>query len=97
MPKPPVAAIQGLITFKVKMPFQTGQPEGRIEGDTIVFGRRPEDFVRKAGTQDLVRTVYVSRPGHATQTVVEKIAAFQMLIDASIPVAGRAPANCRIA
>jgi hypothetical protein len=40
-----------------------------------------EDLVRKAGTQDLVRTVYVNRPGHATQTVLEKIVAFQVLID----------------
>lgn len=40
-----------------------------------------EDLVRKAGTQELVRTVYVNRPGHATQTVVEKIAAFQTLIE----------------
>lgn len=40
-----------------------------------------EDLVRKAGTADLVRTVYINRPGHATQTVLEKIAAFQTLID----------------
>lgn len=37
-----------LIVFKVKMPFQTGQQTfvyiGRIEGDQISFGRRPEDL-----------------------------------------------------
>jgi hypothetical protein len=40
-----------------------------------------EDLTRKAGTQELVRTVYVNRPGHATQTVLEKITAFQTLVD----------------
>ncbi|MGE3403315.1 MAG: hypothetical protein AB7K63_12035 [Vicinamibacterales bacterium] len=40
-----------------------------------------EDLVRKAGTEDLVRTVYINRPGHATQTVLEKVAAFQTLVD----------------
>ena len=37
-----------LITFKVKMPFQNTTAEfvylGRIEGDQISFGRRPEDL-----------------------------------------------------
>jgi hypothetical protein len=37
-----------LITFKVKMPFQNGQQTfvylGRIDGDQIAFGRRPEDL-----------------------------------------------------
>jgi hypothetical protein len=37
-----------LITFKVKMPFQNGQETfvylGRIEGDSIAFGRRPENL-----------------------------------------------------
>ena len=37
-----------LITFKVKMPFQNGQQTfvylGKIDGDQIAFGRRPEDL-----------------------------------------------------
>ena len=40
-----------------------------------------EDLARKTGTSALVRTVYVNRPGHATQTVLEKIVAFQTLIN----------------
>jgi hypothetical protein len=43
------AIVKGdLITFTVKMPFQKGQQTfvylGRIEGDSIAFGRRPEDL-----------------------------------------------------
>ena len=37
-----------LITFKVKMPFNNAPTVfvyiGRIQGDTIAFGRRPEDL-----------------------------------------------------
>jgi hypothetical protein len=37
-----------LIAFKVKMPFQNGTQTfvylGKIEGDQIAFGRRPEDL-----------------------------------------------------
>ena len=40
-----------------------------------------EDLTRRRGTQALVRTVYINRPGHATQTVLEKITAFQTLIN----------------
>ena len=36
--------------------------------------------LERAGTRDLLRNVYVDRPGHATMTVLEKIAAFQMLM-----------------
>jgi len=39
-----------LITFKVKMPFNNAQAEfvyiGRLQGDQIDFGRRPEDLTQ---------------------------------------------------
>lgn len=39
------------------------------------------ETLRRAGTRDLLRNVYINRPGHATMTVGERIAGFQALID----------------
>jgi DNA-binding beta-propeller fold protein YncE len=39
------------------------------------------ETLRRAGTRALLRNVYINRPGHATMTVGERIAAFQALID----------------
>ena len=34
-----------------------------------------------AGGMDLVRTIFTARPGHATWSVLERVAAFQALVD----------------
>ena len=37
--------------------------------------------LERAGTRDLLRNVYVERPGHATMSLLEKIAGFQAIVD----------------
>jgi hypothetical protein len=37
--------------------------------------------LERAGTRDLLRNVYVERPGHATMSLLEKIVGFQATID----------------
>jgi hypothetical protein len=34
----------------------------------------------RAGTRDLLRTAYIDRPGHSTQSILEKVTAFQALM-----------------
>jgi DNA-binding beta-propeller fold protein YncE len=66
-------------TGRVKGPVLSvktiGDPADPPANDTAY-----SETLRRAGTRDLLRNVYINRPGHATMSIVERIAAFQALM-----------------
>jgi hypothetical protein len=75
-------AERGLLSYsgKIKGPVLVGTTLGDpAEAPSIETAY--VDAVRRAGSGDLVRMVFSARPGHATWSVLERVAAFEALIE----------------
>jgi hypothetical protein len=75
-------AEQDLLTYsgKIKGPVIIGTTVGDpAEAPSIETAY--VDAVRRAGGNDLVRTIFSERPGHASWSVLERITAFEALIE----------------
>jgi hypothetical protein len=77
-----VAAAEKNVTYsgRIKGPFLNVKTVGD-PADPPAFDSAYTQTLERAGTRSLLRNVYIERPGHATMSVLERIAAFQMLID----------------
>ena len=67
-------------TGKVRGPVLSlktvGDPADPPSSDTAY-----NQTLQRAGTRDLLRVAYIDRPGHSTQSLLEKVAAFQYLMN----------------
>jgi hypothetical protein len=75
-------AERGLLSYsgKIKGPVIIGTTVGDpAEAPSIESAY--VDTVRRAGGVDLVRTIFTARPGHASWSVLEKVTAFQSLVE----------------
>ena len=75
-------AERGLLSYagKIKGPVIIGTTVGDpAEAPSIESAY--VDTVKRAGGNDLVRTIFSARPGHASWSVLERVTAFQALVD----------------
>lgn len=77
-----VAVAERNITYtgKIRGPILNVKTVGD-PADPPAFDSAYTQTLERAGTRQLLRNVYIERPGHATMSVLERIAAFQMVMN----------------
>ncbi|WP_179719156.1 hypothetical protein [Petropleomorpha daqingensis] len=78
-----VSTVEGIGTFSGRT---GGAPVFSVKtigdsADSVSLDTAYQQTMRSAGNENLLRSAFIERPGHSSQSLVEKLAAFQTVVD----------------